>query len=103
LGKFHEYELPGEDLIIKGLEDLNNNIESIESLLVLIGAPRLRALNLPIPKSLHREFPENRLYRLLERQDSNNTYSRFNAYIRLLVSFESSLENLRKKGRNSDL
>ena len=95
MGKFNEYELPGENLIIKGLEDLANNIESLESLLVSIGAPRLRKLNFPIPSFAYLEFPENRLYRLLESQEPSTAHSRLNAYVRLLVSFESSLEKLK--------
>jgi hypothetical protein len=41
-------QLPGEDLVQRGLEDLAVGVESVESLLVSIGAPRLAALGLPV-------------------------------------------------------
>ena len=44
--------LPGADLIEAGLKDLQEQRESVASLLVAIGAPRLRHLGLPIPSRL---------------------------------------------------
>jgi len=41
--------LPGSDLISQGLRDLASGTESIESLLVLVGAPRLRRLGFDVP------------------------------------------------------
>jgi hypothetical protein len=35
--------LPGHELVLKRLQDLECGIESVEALLVSIGAPRLRA------------------------------------------------------------
>ena len=57
--------LPGEELITKGMSDLAQGIESQESLLVSIGAPRLRQLGLTIPEPF--DAPEHRLYELLRR------------------------------------
>lgn len=96
MGKFHETELPGEDLVIKGLEDLANGEETIESLLVSVGAPRLRQLRFTIPQRSYPEFPEDRLYRMLEKENSETAHSRLNAYVRRLVSFESALESLKR-------
>src|SRR5206468_4809728 len=44
--------LPGESLVTRGLEDLTAGRESAESLLVAIGAPRLRRLGVPVPDVL---------------------------------------------------
>jgi hypothetical protein len=41
--------VPGADLVRAGLNDLANGIESSESLLALIGAPRLRSLGFDVP------------------------------------------------------
>lgn len=82
---------PGQDLIDKGLSDLARNRETIESLLVRIGGPRLRRLGLEIPQSLG-ELPEHRLYRMLAAEDSDSAHSRYNALIRRLVSFERASE-----------
>ncbi len=48
-------ELPGSDLVAKGTRDLGRGFESLEALVVSIGAPRLRrlgvAVNRPIPRA----------------------------------------------------
>ena len=83
--------LPGNDLIEAGLRDLRNGHETIEALLVAIGAPRLRRLGLELPKILPSE-PEHRLYELLALDGSDSAHSRYNALIRRLVSYERAAE-----------
>ena len=80
--------LPGEELVEKGLADLGNGDETIESLLVLIGAPRLRELGLGIPEHRTETSPEHRLYELLAREHGDAAHSRYNALLRRLISFE---------------
>jgi hypothetical protein len=58
---------------------------------VAIGAPRLRRLGIELPNSLP-ENPEHRLYELLAKDDSDSAHSRYNAFIRRLVSFERAAE-----------
>ncbi len=82
---------PGEDLIHEGLADLDSGKESIASLLVSIGAPRLKRAGVNIPPFLFAD-PEHRLYSLLSIENSDNAHSRYNALIRKLVSFERALE-----------
>jgi hypothetical protein len=82
--------LPGADLIERGLADLERGDESIEALLVSIGAPRLSSLGLEIPSPL--ASPEHRLYERLRQDDSDAAHSRYNALIRRLVSFERAAE-----------
>ena len=83
--------LPGGDLVRKGLRDLEAGRETEESLLVSVGAPRLRAAGVPVPEKTFPD-PERRLYDLMAREDSDSAHSRYNALIRRLVSFESTLE-----------
>jgi hypothetical protein len=78
--------LPGEELVRKGLSDLEQGRESVEALLVSIGAPRLKALGFRVPPSF--PAPEHRLYALLATKDSDSAHSRYNALVRRLVSFE---------------
>jgi hypothetical protein len=83
--------LPGGALIRAGLEDLAAGRETDASLLVLIGSPRLRRLGLSIP----RESPpavEHRLYERLRAAHADAAHSRYNALLRLLVSFERAAE-----------
>jgi hypothetical protein len=83
--------LPGADLIEAGLADLRAGRESIPALLVAIGAPRLRQLGLELPVNLP-DNPEHRLYDVLARDDSDSAHSRYNAYLRRLVSYERAAE-----------
>lgn len=85
------HALPGEDLIEAGLKDLSEGRESIAALLVAIGSPRLRRLGLDLPADLPSN-PEHRLYQLLAKDDSDSAHSRYNAYIRRLVSYERAAE-----------
>ena len=87
-----ELALPGEELIRQGLEDLAAGVESVESLLVSIGAPRLAALGLPVSNPF--SSPEHRLYELLAADGSDSAHSRYNALVRRLVSYESAAEPL---------
>jgi hypothetical protein len=82
--------LPGAELVEKGIADLSNGIESMEALLVSIGAPRLRRIGLDVPATL--PSPEHRLYEMLARSESDSAHSRYNALLRRLVSFERAAE-----------
>ena len=89
----HRSDLPGADLISAGLADLEQGVESVAALLVSIGAPRLEALGVPVPRSL--PDPEHRLYERLGRDDQDAAHSRYNALVRRLVSFERALACVR--------
>lgn len=78
--------LPGADLVEQGLKDLERGIESVEALLVSIGAPRLSALGYEVQHPIANA--ERRLYDTLSAEDSDSAHSRYNALIRRLVSFE---------------
>ncbi len=92
--------LPGEDLVARGLVDLERGIESVEALLVAIGAPRLRRVGVKVPSPDRLPpSPEHRLYDLLCRQAPRGAHSRYNAWIRRLVSFERCLELERARER----
>ncbi len=84
-------ELPGHELVEKGLRDLSAGLETVEGLLVAVGAPRLRRGGLDVPPHPFDE-PEHRLYEKLAREDPDAAHSRYNALIRRLVSYERALE-----------
>ena len=86
-----EAALPGEDLIESGLADLHAGRETVAALLVAIGSPRLRRLGLDLPERLPQD-PEHRLYNLLARDDQDSAHSRYNAFVRKLVSYERAAE-----------
>ncbi len=87
--------LPGADLVRMGLHDVRHGRESVEALLVLVGAPRLRRIGIDVPER-RIAHPEHRLYELLSLSDSDTAHSRYNALIRRLVSFERAAECARR-------
>ena len=87
--------LHGADLIRTGVGDLQRGLESIEALLVLVGAPRLRRIGIDVPDRAV-PYPEHRLYALLAQSNSDSAHSRYNALIRRLVSFERAAECVRR-------
>lgn len=82
--------LPGADLIASGLADLSARRETVEALLVSIGAPRLQSLGYQ-PTSPF-DSPEHKLYLRLAREKGNAAHSAYNALIRRLVSFERAAQ-----------
>jgi hypothetical protein len=83
--------LPGEDIIEAGLQDLHAGRETAAALLVAIGSPRLRRLGLDLPQQLPPN-PEHRLYDMLAQDDQDSAHSRYNAFIRKLISYERAAE-----------
>jgi hypothetical protein len=83
-------ELPGAELVEQGIRDLADGRETVEALLVSIGAARIAALGRDLPPAL--PDPELRLYELLAREDQDSAHGRYNALIRRLVSYERAAE-----------
>jgi hypothetical protein len=73
------------------MADLAGGTETIESLLVSVGAARLRELGFELRTPF--ADPEERLYLLLARDDPDGAHSRYNALVRRLVSFERAAES----------
>jgi len=84
--------LPGAALVREGLADFLAGRCTIAACLVGMARPRLSAAGL-LAASVVAPFsePELQLYRLL-RQESGDAYSRYNAFLRELVSFEQALD-----------
>jgi len=82
---------PGEEFIEQGIADLAAGLETVPSLLVSIGAPRLRRADLAIPFTTF-DNPEHRLYELLAAENSDGAHSKYNALIRRLVSYKRAVE-----------
>ena len=77
---------PGADLVERGIDDLKHDRDSIEALLVSIGAPRLAVAGIAVPTPI--PSPEHKLYARLVEQKAGGAHSAYNALIRRLVSFE---------------
>jgi hypothetical protein len=88
--------LPGADLVLAGMSELGDPDPSERALLVLVAAPRLRALGLEVPErnDLPRPY-EHQLYVLLERTHGPAAYSRYCSLIRRVVSFSRAFASQR--------
>ncbi len=84
--------LPGGDLLRQGFADLATGKTSEESLIVLIGAPRLRRLGFVVPDAKTPD-PELQLYARLSAKSPDAAHSRYNALVRRLISFERAVES----------
>lgn len=80
--------LPGAELVERGIRDLERGLETVESLLVSISAPRLRELGLAVARPI--DDPELRLYRHLAARHGDGAHSRYNALVRRVVSYQRS-------------
>jgi hypothetical protein len=89
-------DLPGAHLVLAGLKDAARGEETPEALLVTIGATRLRRAGIEVAETLREgEAAELRLYRYLRRAGVRDAFSRYNALLRELVSFERAIEQRR--------
>ena len=91
--RFADLGLPGGALVDEGLADLACGRTSVASLLVSLAAPRLRREGVPVTNT--QPDPEFRLYRLLSSTEGDLAYARYNAYLRLIVSFADSCSAVR--------
>lgn len=84
--------LPGEELVRHGLADLQSGNLTVPACLVAVAQTRLTRAGL-IPQSVTPPSlePELQLYRLL-RQEKGDAFSRYNALLRELISFEMALD-----------
>ena len=86
--------LPGSELILQGLADCRAGLETQDSLLIEIAAPRLREAGLDVPDFKTQALDaEIRLYRLLGHQFGRDAYGQYNSLLRRLSSFGRALEN----------
>jgi hypothetical protein len=87
--------LPGQELVDEGIADLSHDRVTDAALLVLIAAPRLKRLGIPVPE---RHFPqpcEHLLYDRLNERLGDGAHSYYNSLIRRIVSFARALERSR--------
>ena len=84
-------DLPGGELVDRGIADLRAGRESEASLLVAMASPRLRALGFAVPDG-DADDPAHRLYALLAQTDPS-PHSRYNALVGRITSFARAAEH----------
>jgi hypothetical protein len=79
--------LPGSDLVVAGLADLEHGRLTIEAMLVASAADRLGRIGVVVPMPVP-DDPEARLYALIEAQvGPRRAHGRYNALRRRMLSF----------------
>ena len=92
--------LPGEALVRRGLADVAEGRCTIEACLVQIARPRLSACGWLPPFPVMAQ-PELALYRLLKARPGD-AYTRYNALLGELVSFEMALDRRLRQMTHAD-
>jgi hypothetical protein len=84
-------DLPGADLVDRGVRDLGAGLASVEALLVSRASARLRScgvdMGTPLPDA------DRELYLLLDEREGSGAHSAYNALTRRLVSFMHAAEH----------
>lgn len=90
-------DLPGADLVASGIDALRRGERTVEALLVAVGARRLRAAGLEVPRVPELpDGPELALYAAVAAAHPRDAHSRYNGLVRRLVSFERALDRSRR-------
>lgn len=86
--------LPGAEIVLPGIEDLEAGRESVNALAVAAAAAKLGVSDLV--SDVDAEEPAaHRLYRLLNDELGDAAHSRYNAILRRVVSFARAADHAR--------
>lgn len=89
-------QLPGEELVRRGVADLQAGRHSVPACLVQVARARLSRAGLIRAADANTKVDaELQLYRLL-REEGGDAYSRYNALMQELVSFENALDHRKR-------
>jgi hypothetical protein len=84
--------LPGAEIVIAGIADLEAGRDTTDANAVLMAATRLRAAGAMVPSVANGEPAAHRLYKQLATDDPRNAHSRYNAIVRRVISFARATE-----------
>lgn len=88
--------LPGAEIVLPGLADLEAGRESVNASAVQAAAPRLRRAGLDAPDG-NGEIPAaHDLYRQLSSELGDGAHSRYNAILARVASFAGAAERARR-------
>ena len=90
--------LPGSEIVLPGLADLEAGRDTIDAAAVQVAARRLRAEDLQVPpRAPDAEEPGHLLFRRISESGQPNPHSRYNAILRRVDSFARALEGARAR------
>ena len=85
-------DLPGAELVLPGLTDLDRGEPSLNAHLASLAAANLTRLGFRVPSPLHR--PEDGAYAILAGLGEDSAHGRYNALVRRVTSFEHATAHL---------
>jgi hypothetical protein len=85
--------LPGAERILEGLKDYQGGRHSIPACLVRMAKPRLIRAGVMRACPPHDDGAELELYQLVSSAVGRQSFSRYNALVRELISFEHALDH----------
>jgi hypothetical protein len=87
--------LPGAEIVLPGLADVEAGRESVNASAVQAAAPRLRRVGLDAPSAVGGVPAAHRLYDQLSTQLGDAAHSRYNAILTRVASFAGAAERAR--------
>jgi hypothetical protein len=87
--------LPGAEIVLPGLADLEAGRETVNASAVQSAAPRLRRAGLSVPSPSGDVPAGHTLYRQLNEELGDAAHSRYNAILSRVVSFAGAAERAR--------
>lgn len=87
--------LPGAEIVLPGLADLEAGRETVNASAVQSAAPRLRRAGLSVPSPSGDVPAGHTLYRQLNEELGDAAHSRYNAILSRVVSFAGAAEHAR--------
>jgi hypothetical protein len=88
--------LPGAEIVLTGIADLEAGRASVNASAVQSAAPRLRRLGLNAPSAEGDVPAAHRLYRQLSRDLGDAAHSRYNAILARVASFAGAAERAQR-------
>lgn len=85
-------KLPGAEIVLSGIEDLEAGRETVNALAVSAAATRLGVRNL-VDEAHPQEPAAHRLYGLLNSELGDSAHSRYNAILRRVGSFARAADH----------
>ncbi len=85
--------LPGAEIALPGVEDLEAGRDTVDAAAVLVAATRLRQAGFDVPEGPAMQGePGHHLFRMLVDAETPGPHSRYNAILRRIDSFARALE-----------
>jgi hypothetical protein len=89
--------LPGGEIVVDGLADLEHGRDTVSADAVLMAAGRLREAGIEVPGDGEPGPASHRLYAKLATEQPRGAHSRYNAIARRMVSFARAAEHARRR------